>query len=425
MSDTPVGIGDISIYIPPPKIDLKELVKHRIEADPSLRRRLERALETTGQRAMRYPEPWQDSVTMAAQAADALITRNTETDLAGMRYLSVGSETSVDMSKPIAAYVQGVLQKAGKPLPDTLSTFQVQHACAGGTIAMMSIGALLQAADRTDETGMVLCTDIARYDVPSTAEITQGAGAVGLLIETNPRLLSLDLKTQGFCSRDVDDFFRPLGSVTAKVKGGYSVQCYHEAMEVAFNDHCRRRHEAPDTVLRETDIFVFHVPFIKMAYIAAHRVLGTYLGLAGESLDHFLEERGFSASIQPAAEIGNIYTGAAYMCLAYNLDIQYNKFGDGIVGKKVLIASYGSGNTITVLSGTVAAGAPEVIRRWDLDSALDSAVMKPITTYEDWTRGPFDQATYNSLLGANTVPPGEYYLAGIREDGYREYEKKI
>ncbi|TVR07026.1 MAG: hydroxymethylglutaryl-CoA synthase, partial [Spirochaetaceae bacterium] len=220
MKHTPVGISDLTLYVPNPVMELDSLIERRIAEEPKLERRLLRAIETTGQKSMRYPELWQDNATLSAQAAHTLLSRANRDSVSGLRYLAVGTETSVDHSKPIAAYVEGMLQGAGVPVPEQISTFQVQHACAGGTISMLSVGALLQVSGRSGESGVVICSDIARYDAPSTAEITQGAGAVAMLIETNPALIELDLQTQGYASRDVDDFFRPIGSVTAKVKGG-------------------------------------------------------------------------------------------------------------------------------------------------------------------------------------------------------------
>ncbi|HKK47526.1 MAG TPA: hydroxymethylglutaryl-CoA synthase, partial [Alkalispirochaeta sp.] len=184
MKETTVGIGDMSLYVPPWKIDLDDILKQRAAEDPSFERRLRRAIESTNQKAIRFPAPWQDAVTLAAQAAKPLL--EDESRAAGVRYFAVGTETSVDMSKPIAAYAQGVLQRSGLALPRTLSTFQVQHACAGGTIAMLSVAGMLHATGRPGESGMVINSDIARYQTPSTAEITQGAGAVALRIETNP-----------------------------------------------------------------------------------------------------------------------------------------------------------------------------------------------------------------------------------------------
>ena len=206
MDGTSVGISDLGIYVPEPLMDLEQLFKRRVRENPALERRLRRAIDSTGQKSIRFPQPWEDSATIAAQSAYDLLSRNPDM-IPRLRYVATGTETSVDQSKPIAAYVEGMLQRSGLNVPETLMTFQAQHACAGGTIAMLSIAGMLAAAGDRGESGLVISSDIARYDVPSTAEITHGAGAISVLVENNPRLLEFDLDTQGYCSRDVDDFF--------------------------------------------------------------------------------------------------------------------------------------------------------------------------------------------------------------------------
>ncbi len=426
MTTSAVGIGDLAVYIPQPCMDLETLVGYRVNGDAKMERRLRRAVESTGQKSMRYPYPWEDNATLAAQAGDRLLRQNPRLDLSKLRYIAVGTETSVDLSKPVAAYVEGMLQNAGHPVPDSISTFQVQHACAGGTISMMSVGALLQAAGRTDETGMVICSDIARYETATTAEITQGAGSVAILVETNPRLVELDISTQGYCSRDVDDFFRPLGSVTAKVKGGYSVQCYHESLDAAFRDHCQRTGEEPREALENTDMFVLHIPFQRMAWIAIHRLLSEHLHLPPEKIEAFLSARGFQAATEPAARIGNIYSGAAYLSLAYYLKDRYDTLGDDIVGKRILLASYGSGNTMSVMRGRVADQAPGIIAGWDLDIVREGNCEVSFDTYERWIEAPAEPEAYNRMIAEEVtgIPSGSFYLAGIRDDGYREYSFK-
>lgn len=426
MTSSAVGIGDLAVYIPQPCMNLDTLVAYRVNGDGMMGRRLRRAVESTGQRSMRYPQVWEDNATLAAQAGHLLLNQNPELPLDKLRYIAVGTETSVDLSKPVAAYVEGMLQTAGHKVPDSISTFQVQHACAGGTISIMSVGALLRASAREGETGMVICSDIARYDIASTAEITQGAGAVAMLVETNPRLVELDIATQGYCSRDVDDFFRPLGSVTAKVKGGYSVQCYHEALDAAFRDHCARTGEEPADALHNTDMFVLHIPFQKMAWIAIHRLLSHHLKMTSDQIERFLSERGFEAASEPAARIGNIYSGAAYLSLAFYLKDRYETLGEEIVGKRILLASYGSGNTMSVMRGRVAKRAPEVIRRWDLNALWNRACSDRVEMYERWLDAPLDPEAYNRIVAAESaaIPTGSFYLAGIRDDGYREYSFK-
>ncbi|MEE8440629.1 MAG: hypothetical protein V3S41_02820, partial [Spirochaetia bacterium] len=418
-----VGNIDVGIYIPTPLMDLDALLGERVKRDPSLERRLRRAIESTGQKSIRFPQPWEDSVSIAAQSAHSLLKRNPEM-LPGLRYLATGTETSVDQSKPMAAYVQGMLQGAGIDVPESLMTFQALHACAGGTIAILGIAGMLAMSPGRRESGLVISSDIARYDATSTAEITQGAGAISVLIENNPRLMELDLDTQGLCSRDVDDFFRPNGSITAKVKGGYSIQCYNEALDAAFHDHCARRGQTPEEVLYGTDMFILHVPFKMMALTALQRLVSHHVGIHGEELQRFVRDRGFEESLEPNTLAGNLYTASTLLALAFLLRERYEKFGKGIVGKTFMLCSYGSGSTMIIVSGRIAPGAPEVIESWNLDSVVTSARPAGFDLYETWLSAPHNNERLKRLFSAADVPAESFYLSGIREDGYRQYTFK-
>jgi len=422
MAASTVGIGNMSLYVPTPKISLESIFEHRIAADPAFERRLRRAIDATDQLSIRFPNPWEDPVTMASEATRDLLRRRDS--LAGMRYLAAGTETSVDMSKPISAYMQGALQRSGVEIPREISTFQVQHACAGGTIAITGIGALLQAARRVDEFGVAVSSDVARYTTPSTAEITQGAGAVAMLVEQNPGLLELDLTTIGLASDDVDDFFRPLASVTARVKGRYSVDCYNDALDTAFLNHVSRRGDDPAEALRSTDMFVLHVPFYRMAVTGLTKLLERRLGMDHDEVQHFLEERQFFDGIEASRHIGNIYSGSIFMSLMYSLWNRYRTAGEGIVGKSVLLASYGSGNTMTVLRGTVAKEAPAVLAEWDLQAILDAARESDFDRYAQFVEREQYDLSFGPITDGSDVPAGSFYLAEIREDGYRDYRFK-
>lgn len=391
----------------------------RVAQQPRLARHMERALKTTGQKALRFPEPWEDTATMAAQAALELLERNPGLDLSALRHLSVGTETTVDYAKSASAYVQGMLQRAGVALPSTLSSFQVQHACAGGTMALLSVASMLQTTGRSGESGIVMASDIARYDAESTAEITQGAGAVAMLVETSPRLVELDLDTVGYYSKDVDDFFRPLGSTTAKVKGRYSMDCYLESLEGAFLDHCRRAGRTPQETLTSCDLIMLHTPFRNMPASAMQFLLERHLGYTNGNTESFLADRGFYLGVDPLSQIGNTYAGSLYMALAFLLYYRFRELGERIVGKRVLLASYGSGNTMILKAGRVMPEAPEVLSAWDLDRKLAQRREAAIEDYLLWTGGPHAPAEYSAA--SRKVPAGCFYLAEIRKDGYREY----
>ncbi|HET6451005.1 MAG TPA: hydroxymethylglutaryl-CoA synthase [Spirochaetia bacterium] len=416
------GISDISLYVPSPSIGMDTLVKRRVLLTPRLDRHLERACRVTGQKAIRFPEIWEDSATLAATAARGLLTQNPGLDGRTVRHLAVGTETGVDHSKPVSAYVQGMLQRAGYDLGTALSSFQVQHACAGGTMALLSVASLLMATGRPSDCGMVVSTDVARYETDSTAEITQGAGAVALLVQSAPRLLELDLATAGFASTDVDDFFRPLGSITARVNGTYSMRCYEESLQAAFLDHCARSGTRPEEALRDCDYFALHTPFPNMPAVAMEKLMEKVLGYDGARARAVLEEKSFWAGVEPLSRIGNLYTGSLTAALAFLLEDRFRALGSGIVGKTILLASYGSGSTMVVIKARVAASAPEVIARWRLADVFASARPATFEEYEAWTAGPVQPELHARLMENAAVPSETFHLSGIRKDGYREYD---
>ncbi len=364
----------------------------------------------------------EDTATLAASAVNALLRGNPALDLRGVRHLAVGTETGVDMSKPVSAYVQGMLQRAGIALPASLSSFQVQHACAGGTIALLSVASLLATSGGKAECGIVVSSDIARYETESTAEITQGAGAAAVLVEPSPRLLQIELGSMGLHSMDVDDFFRPLDSTTARVNGSYSMRCYVESLEGAFLDYCARAGEAPERALLDTDYFILHTPFRKMPEAAMEKLCERVLGYDAEKTRAFLAEKSFAAGVDPLARIGNLYAGSLTASLAFLLEERWRALGERIVGKRVLLASYGSGNTMIVLRARVARGAPGVIAGWNIEQVFASARPATFEEYEAWTAGPVQPELHARLMENAVVPPGSFVLSGIRRDGYREYE---
>jgi hydroxymethylglutaryl-CoA synthase len=416
------GISDISLYVPSPSIGLDTLVKRRVLLTPRLDRHLERACRVTGQKAIRFPEIWEDSATLAATAVRGLFTQNSGLDARSVRHLAVGTETGVDHSKPVSAYVHGMLQRAGYHLPGSLSSFQVQHACAGGTMALLGVASMLAVGGRSADSGIVVSTDVARYETESTAEITQGAGAVALLVQSSPRLLELELATAGFASADVDDFFRPLDSITARVNGSYSMRCYWESLEAAFLDHCVRSGTRPERALLDADYFVLHTPFRNMPQAAMEKLCEKVLGYDSARTRALLAEKSFDAAVDPLAKIGNLYAGSLTAALAFLLDDRCRALGRGIVGKTILLASYGSGSTMVVIKARVAASAPEVIARWKLADVFASARSATFEEYEAWTAGPVQPELHARLMENAVVPPETFQLSGIRKDGYREYE---
>lgn len=410
----------MAVYVPPLRMDLKRLQERHRSVDVALADRFDRAVAKTGQRAIRFPSNWEDAATMAAQAALALVTRFGGKDLHRLRYLIVGTETALDLAKPIAAYVVGMLRRAGHPVPVALSAFQTQHACASGTVALLGVGALLAVAGQPDECGLIICTDVARYEAGTTAEVTQGAGAVAMLAEPSPKLLELDIATAGYATEDVDDFFRPVGAATPRVRGRRSIECYKRGLARALDDHCARLGETPQEVFGSTDIIAMHAPYHGLPGEALRELLMQHLGLCDDAATEYLEERSFAASVEPSQAVGNLYSGSLFLGLASALHEHYRCHGDRIVGKRALLLSYGSGSTSAAFGGRVSANAPQVLAKWDLDQQLNHATDVPLAEYDRWMLN--GSAEPGAITGDQPSDARRFFLDHVRYDGYRVYD---
>src|SRR5262249_21448298 len=125
-----------------------------------------------------------------------------------------------------------------------------------------------------------IATDIARYDIGSSAEFTQGAGAAALVVSANPRLLELEPTTGVFAS-NVYDFWRPLDRREAVVDGKFSLDCYLAALDGALDDYRRARNQTANaplgadqqSLLLRFAALLYHTPFPKMAYKAHLRLV--------------------------------------------------------------------------------------------------------------------------------------------------------
>ena len=417
-----VGIGDIAVYVPPLRMGLERLQERHRGVDTALADRFDRAIAHTGQRAIRFPSSWEDAATMAAQAALSLLTRFGGKDLHRLRYLIVGTETALDLAKPIAAYVVGMLRRAGLPVPAALSAFQTQHACASGTVALLGVGALLAVAAQPGECGLVICTDVARYEAGTTAEVTQGAGAVAMLAEPGPQLLEIDIATAGYATDDVDDFFRPVGASTPQVKGRRSIECYKQGLAGALGDHCARLGSTPREVLTNVDIIAMHAPYHDLPGEALRELLARHLGLGERASSDYLQERSFAASVAPSQAVGNLYSGSLFLGLASALQEHYRRHGDRIVGKRTLLFSYGSGSTAVAFGGRVTAHAPEVLASWDLERHLNHSTEAPLAEYDRWMMNGTVGEQIDKPVAAATDPTQRFYLDHVRDDGYRIYD---
>jgi len=402
-----VGIEALALALPRRTLHLEDLARAR-GVDPA------KYVAGLGVREMAITDPGEDTVALAATAARRLLS-NHAVDPASIGMLAVGTETGVDHSKPVASFVQGLLG-----LPRQMRVFDIQHACYGGTAALMAAAEWIASGVAGGRSAIVVCSDIARYGVQTAGEPTQGAGAVALLVSARPELLALDLGLNGTSSTHVFDFWRPLGRREAVVDGHYSIDCYLEALSGAYRDW-RGRAEAREIVRRgaaalpseQLARIAYHVPFCKMAKKAHARLRRCDLDDVLGAFDEAREEREAAASFEAqvassltlCARVGNIYTGSLYLGLAGML----NADGAALAGKRIGLFSYGSGCASEFFSGVVGPRAAEQIARARLDEVLSARDRVDVAEYERLMALPPEEPPQIS------PGPGAFRFSGVTE----------
>lgn len=361
MDTTRFGIEAMAVRLPSFALDLGDLARAR-DVDPA------KYQEGLGCRRMSLCAPDEDPVTLAAGAVSRLL-QTAQVAPSDIGMLIVGSESGVDASKPIAAYVHGLLG-----LPNACRTFDTQHACYGATAGLQLAAAWVSRSP--DRKAVVVASDIARYEVGSAGEPTQGAGAVAMLVSADPRLVAFQTHPDAVFTEDVWDFWRPHYRTTAVVDGKYSIQCYLKALEHTWNAY----REATGLGIPDHDRMLFHIPFPKMAQKAFRHLhqLETERGARGLAS----QEDDYRSRVVPTLwagqEVGNIYSGSLYLALGGLIEQE----GDRLVGRRLSFFSYGSGSCAEFFGGEMGPAAAQFQGRIGLLEDLDRRVLVDVPTYE-------------------------------------------
>ncbi|HUU03061.1 MAG TPA: hydroxymethylglutaryl-CoA synthase [Myxococcota bacterium] len=370
-----VGIESISVHVPRYFVDLKTLAAAN-GVDP------DKYYHGLGGRRMAVVAPDEDPVTMAVEAARALIERN---DLAAGRIglLVVGTESGVDGAKPIAAYVHGLLGLSGE-----CRTFDAKHACYSGTAALrMAADWCIVHGGQPRNKALVIATDIARYDEGSAGEPTQGAGAVAMLVGDRPHALELDLHHEAVFSREVMDFWRPNYRASALVDGKTSISSYLCALENTYRAH----RAASGLSWDDYEYLLFHVPFPKMA-LKAFRVL---YGLErdGKADEEFDLRSG--PALWANRELGNIYSGSLYLSLASLLERGERR----VEGARIGLFSYGSGCCAEFFSGRLGLDSKKWAEKIGIGAGLARRTELSYEQYRAFRKNGNAMACDGSYLG--------------------------
>ena len=320
-----IGISGLAAYLPPYRVWLEDWCGWTDNQWPKIR-------EVVG-RSFRVRGPSHSVYTMAANAVIRLIDQY-DVDPSRVKFLGLGTESSTDNSAG-AIIVKGMVDKAmlarGKaPISRSCEVPEFKHACLGGVYGMK--GAIRHLAlDGAGSQAIVVCADIAEYARGSSGEPTQGAGAVAMLLEEDPKLAVVDLIGSGSASDyRIMDFRKPMlrfcgqdRSQTHQVQdfpvfnGKYSTTCYIDETLHALQDMYVKRGLNASDYMRTLSTLFLHRPYRRMpetgwavSYLfalgqgdaAARAELASYCYEAGVEVAAVMAEMGSNPEVAALAE---------------------------------------------------------------------------------------------------------------------------
>jgi hydroxymethylglutaryl-CoA synthase len=268
---------------------------------------------------------------------------------------------------------------------------------------------------------IVIATDFAKYDLNSTGEYTQGAGAIAMLLSANPELIEIHPET-GVSTEGVFDFFKPRRnfkegtfSVETNVEanqihesellvykeqpvfdGAYSQKCYVSRTKNAYL-HLKKKLQTTEKLYENWDAIVMHLPYCFQArrsfidiFAEENPVLlesqpGETLAdkskaLYKSSAYATLVESKIATTETLSGLIGNIYTGSIFLAL---LGYLFSTKDQNIVNQSIGFIAYGSGSKSKAFIGTIGASYQEKIFKLPFDEFLSNTIPITFDTYVD------------------------------------------
>lgn len=454
------GIDDMACYIPGLYLDLRTLAAQRNIP-------YEKLADGLGLLKMALPDADEDAATMAAEAIGALIRRN-QLDPKKIGRIYLGTESALDMAKPTASYALNILEQQLEPQfgPRCLrhcDVVDMTFACIGAVDALQM---MLDWVERNPENlGIVVASDVAKYEMGSGGEYTQGAGAVALLLKSQPRLLAIR-NLFGVATESVHDFFKPRRekfSETPVFDGHFSNRCYQWRMHEALDDFRVRaisaglfRDDQYRALSDRWSRMIFHLPYAYHAkrmfperFVREQKQAGKWTALAQKyaleeppAADNpdlnekawqvFLKKVSESAPYRQfvdtklekaqraGRETGNLYTASIFLALMSSFESDWMA-ATALVGKRIGFVAYGSGSKAKVFEGIVQEGWAEIAARFDLFKRIATRRAIHFDEYERLHRLEQQTPIGNEI--------GVYRLQFIEKEGAtpgaRHYAKRV
>ncbi|GAB1646576.1 hydroxymethylglutaryl-CoA synthase family protein [Krasilnikovia sp. MM14-A1259] len=334
---------------------------------------------------------WEDPVTMATNAARPLVS---EEDRSVIGLLIVGTETPVDLEKPISTWVHRFLG-----LPTTCRNFEIKHACYSVTAAVQMALAWLATNVGRNRKALVIGTDASLLGLGTAHEYVLGAGAAAILLSDRPDFLAIETDRTGVYAAEVTDVIRPGRSIETG-NSTESLFAYLEGVEDAY-DAFQEAGEKVD--FADFAHVVYHAPFGGITFRAHRRLLGRgHAPSRDEAWADF--ERRSLPGLCYHRRTGGVYGSSTFLSLLAAIDIR----DDLRPGDPIGIFSFGSGSCAEFYRGRVGPRAREIAAEARLAALLDERQTIDVAEYEALERTRDASVSEPDFTPDRAMPPGHW-----------------
>ena len=405
-----IGIDAISFYVPSIYLSIEELSKNRNLNYEKLRNGL-------GLEKMAIADSNEDPSSFAANALIDLFEKNSLNPL-DIGRIYMGTESALDASKPSSTYATDIVEKSlakkfGERSLKNCDITDMTFACIGGVDALQNT--MDWISRNPGKKAIVVTSDLSKYELNSTGEYTQGAGAIAMLISENPSIISID-NHWGIATKSENDFFKPrrtfnkkslIKEIIAKLKlniseedfennlsnsefwnndseiievfkdepifnGQFSNSCYINRMQEAFTHF---QEQKKTDFLNNWNHLIFHLPY---AFHGRRMIFNNWLEWMkndkkfedlikeiGPEKDPEFNKKSYKSSLykdyvankvspgeKASSSIGNMYSASIFMSLLSMLNFHFENKNQ-IAGEKVGFIGYGSGSKAKIFQGII------------------------------------------------------------------------
>ena len=176
--------------------------------------------EGVGVKSLSVPPPNEDQSSMAASAAYRVMETYKVLPSEVFR-IDTPTESGLDGSRALVSDVVGMLEQVyGNGSLSHVLGYEQKFACVSGMERYLDTSAWFAAGWNTSKYALIVATDVAKYDIKSREEPTQGAAAAAVLVGNDPKLLEIVPGAFGSALRnEKGDFKKPGGRKVALVDG--------------------------------------------------------------------------------------------------------------------------------------------------------------------------------------------------------------